>query len=306
MASPNKVLTIGTSGHLLDIFLTDRNSGQGITPTNILFRIHDPLGNEVITETAGTQVEVGRYDARLAVIPASGTIGEGWRIDWGINFPGGASGNFSEAFCVQLPDISATFSSPTVNVETIYDRVRVDIGDINAQIFNDGLLRRVLQKAIARLNRRLGIVGICQQGIDIILISFLTKRQRTPITVNLDTGVVQPDSDPYLDLVILQIEEILVASEASNLKRLNVNLGGPLSSGIVTATNEGVSIRNPDGVSISVASSRFSERVGLHKWDYDRINKELEHAIKDFRWRLAGCDGIDITLPRYLDYYRGY
>ena len=297
---PLRTLTVGTSGVGLDIFFQDRNSNQTIEPVGITFTITDPLTNTVIGTTSGTRVDAGRYDARNAIIPSSGIIGEGWKIYWSVNFPGAVSGNFVEDFAVQLASISATFSSPTVDTETIYDRVRLDVGDPNGQIFNDGLLQRVLAKAVARLNRRLGIVEVCQHtSLNALIILFSTNSQVAPITVDFDTGVITPDTDPYVDILTLQIEEILMVSEASNMKRLNVLLGGPFASGIATMVNDGVAIKNADGVSIDVAVSRFMKRADMYKWDAERISAELEAAIKDFRWRLSACNGIDITMPRY-------
>lgn len=297
---PLRTLTVGTSGVGLDIFFQDRNTNQTIDPVGITFTITDPLSNLVIGTSSGVRVEPGRYDARNAIIPSSGIIGEGWTIYWSVSFPGSVSGNFSEDFAVQLASISATFSSPTVDTETIYDRVRLDVGDPNAQIFNDGLLQRVLAKSIARLNRRLGIVEVCQHSsLNALIILFSTNTPTVPITVNFDTGIITPNTDPYVDILTLQMEEILMTAEASNMKRLNVLLGGPFGSGISNMQNEGVAIRNADGVSIDVAVSRFVKRADMFKWDAERIAKELELAIKDFRWRLSACNGIDVTMPRY-------
>lgn len=297
---PLRTVTVGTSGVGLDIFFNDRNSNLTVDAVNITFTISDPLNNTVIGTTSGVRVEPGRYDARNATIPSSGIIGEGWHIYWSVEFPGAVSGNFSEEFAVQLASISATFSSPTVDTETIYDRVRLDVGDPNGQIFNDGLLQRVLAKAIARLNRRLGLVSVCQDhGSDILVILFNSNSHTTPITVNFDTGVITPDSDPYVDILTLQIEEILLTSEASNMKRLNVALGGPFASGILTMQSDGVSVKNADGVTIDIAASRFMKRADMFKWDAERVTKELDEAIRDFKWRLSACNGIDVTMPRY-------
>jgi len=299
-------INIGSSAASLDIFIKD-DADVAVDPSGIIFRIFDPLDAVVVTETSGNKVDVGRYNASGVTIPTTSPIGEGWRIDWSIVLAGGTSGTFSESFCTKTPGLSATFSSPTVDVETIYDRVRIDIGDPDGSIFTDGLLQRTLKKAIDRANRRLGLVDVESGNSSSHFFLFFNCSLRRPkIEVDLSTGVLTPNTDPYIDIIILQMEEILLRAEMSNFKRLNVLLGGTLASGVTSATKEGVSITNADGVKIAVAPGRFSARANMFKQDVDLISAEVERAIRDFRWRLSGNAGIDVTLPRYGSYGYGY
>lgn len=304
-------INVGSAATALDIYVKD-DQGAFVDPSGIIFRIFDPLAAIVVTETSGGKVSTGVYNASGVTIPAGSPIGEGWRIDWSVTLVGGASGTFAEAFCTKLAGLSASFSDPSVTVETIYDRVRLDVGDINGQIFTDGLLRRTLEKAIARANRRLGLVSIeTGNSPSHFFLFFNSTLSRAKIEVNLTTGVLTPNTDPYIDIIIMQMEEIMLKAEMSNFKRLNVLLGGPLASGIAGAPNEGVSITNADGVKISVSASRYTARAKLFESDVKMIKEELDQAYRDFRWRLSGGAGIDVTMPRYGFYgygtgYAGY
>lgn len=299
------IINVGSAATLLDIFVKDDNDAF-VDPSGVTFRIFDPLGSEVVTETTGGRVSLGRYNASGVTIPAGSPVGEGWRVDWSVVLTGGASGLFSESFCTKLPGLAATFSDPSVSVETIYDRVRIDVGDPDGQIFTNGLLQRTLQKAISRANRRLGLVDVqAGEGPSQFFLLFTGILNRPKIEVNLNTGVLSPDTDPYVDIIILQMEEILLRAEMSNFKRLNANLGGVLASGVVSAVNEGVSATNADGVKISIAPGRFTARANLFKADAEMIAEELKNAIRDFRWRLSGAAGIDVTIPRYGHFGHG-
>jgi hypothetical protein len=99
------------------------------------------------------------------------------------------------------------------------------------------------------------------------------------------------------------MEELVLRAEMSNFKRLNPNLGGTLASGMAGATTEGVSVKNADGVTITVSPARFTTRAKLFMQDVERITEEVKLAIRDFRWRLSGAAGINVTIPRY---YHGY
>jgi hypothetical protein len=295
-----QTVAVGAQPTNLDIFVEDGITQQLIDPSGIHFRIRDPLGVDVITTTSGNKLSIGHYNASGVTIPASSPIGEGWKIFWEVVAPGGGSGLFVEEFCTRSASLNATFSSRDVGVETIFDRVRIDVGDPDGRMLTNGLLTRYLEKSIARCNRRLGLVDLETGNTPFHFFLFFTSALSRPrLEVNLLTGIITPDTDPYVDIIIMQMEELVLRAEMSNFKRLNPNLGGSLASGIFGATTEGVSVRNADGVTISVSPVRFSTRAKLFMADVERISAEVKEAIRDFRWRLAGAAGVDVTIPRY-------
>lgn len=293
-------IAIGTSASNLDIYIRDTATNELITPSGITYDIYDPANTPVVSGVNGTYVSLGRYSASGTVIPNGFVVGEGWAINWNVILEGGVFGTFIQNFCTTLPTLSASFSSTLEEVSTIYDRVRLDLGDWDGQIFTDGILQRTLSKAIARVNRRLGLVELHSGSRPFYFYLYFTSAlQRPKISVDLDTGMMTPDTDPYVDIVVLQMEEILLRAEATNFKRFNSNLGGTLSSGLVGITGEGVSVTNADGVKIAVSAGRYSARAKMFAEDVDRIAKEIERAIRDFRWRLSGSAGLNVTIPRY-------
>lgn len=298
-------IAIGASASDLDIYIRDVATSTLIDPSGITYDIYDPVNTPVVSGVSGTYVSLGRYSASGTIIPGGFVTGEGWRIDWNVILNGGVSGLFSQQFCTTLPTLSASFTDTAEDISTIYDRVRLDLGDINGQIFTDGILQRTLSKAVSRVNRRLGLVEL-QTGSRpfYFYLYFTSALQRPRIEVNLENGTMTPDTDPYVDIVTLQMEEILLRAEASNFKRFNSGLGGPLSSGLVGITGEGVSVTNADGVKIAVSAGRFSTRAKMYADDADRVSEEIKRAIRDFRWRLSGSAGLDVTIPRY--YYGAY
>lgn len=307
MAQDGRILTVGAAATELDIFTRAGQNGALTDPTTILFRIFDPAGTEAVTETAGTKVNTGQYSASGAIIPTGFVLGENWQIRWDVILPGGASGQFVENFCVALPTLSASFANPVGNsVESLFDRVRVDLGDPDAMIFTDGFLRRTIKKAVSRVNRRLGLVQVTSNSSFIFLIAF-TSRVETPVlTLDLLNGTITPDTDPYADILVLQMEEILLQSETVALQRLNPNTAGVLGSGLQNINDEGVSVTDADGVSISKAVGRLSHRADLAKFNLQNISDLLEQAIKDLRWRLAGGTGKDVSVPRWFSHGGGY
>lgn len=297
-----RILTVGTTADELDIFLTAGENGQAINPSRIVFRLFDPTGAQAVGETSGTLVATGRYNGSAATIPAGFVIGEDWRIKWDVVLPGGASGQFIEDFSVALPSLAASFSANTGNnIESIFDRVRLDIGDPDGRIFVDGLLRRTLKKAVTRVNRRLGLVNVTSNSEFIFLIAFMGSVNTPVLTLDLTLGTITPDTDPYVDIVIMQMEEILLQSELVALQRLNPATAGSFGSGVAGAAGDGVSITNADGVSITTSPTRLTMRSDLGKFNLDALSEQLERAIKDMRWRLSGANGKDVTMPRYLN-----
>jgi len=306
MAQDGRILTVGAAATELDIFIQAGQNGAPTNPTDIRFRIFDPTGAEAVTETIGTSLAVGHYNASGAIIPTGFVLGEDWQIKWDVTLSGGASGQFVENFCVALPSLAASFASSVDNsVESLFDRVRIDLGDPDGKIFTDGLLRRSIKKAVSRVNRRLGLVRVTSNSSYIFLIAFTSRIQTPVLTLDLINGTISPDTDPYADILVLQMEEILLTSELVALGRLNTSTAGAFGSGLVGTSNDGVSITNADGVTISKAIGRLSHRADIGKFNIKKISEELNGAIKDLRWRLAGGVGKDVTMPRY-GYYRGY
>jgi len=304
MAQGGRILTVGTSAVELDIFI-DNGEGIATDPSDIRFRLFDPTGAEAVTEIEGTKVDVGRYTASGALIPAGFVLGEDWQIKWDVTLPGSVSGQFVENFCVALPSLSASFADSSVTTETIFDRVRIDLADPDGKIFTDGLLRRILEKAVARVNRRVGLVRVTQQTAFIFLIAFTSSIQTPIIEVNIINGTFTPDTDPYIDIVILQMEEILLRSELVALQRLNAPTAGSFGSGVIGAQADGISVTDADGVQITTAVGRLTTRADLGKFNVGQITEELAKAISDLRWRLAGGSGKNVTMPRFYGPYGG-
>lgn len=306
MAQDGRTITVGTAATELDIFLTAGSSGPAINASGITFRIFDPTGAEAVTETSGNLVELGRYNASGAIIPTGFVAGENWEIRWDVILPGGASGQFVESFCVALPSLAASFASSDGNsIESLFDRVRIDLGDPDGKVYSNGLLNRTIKKAVARVNRALGLVQVMQQSNFIYLIAFNSSRRTPTITLNLLDGTINPDTDPYADILVLQMEQILLMSETVALARLNANTAGPFGSGLIGTERDGVSATNADGVSISVSTGRLQHRRDLAKFNVEQITEQLNMALKDFRWRLAGGNGRDVSMPRYWHGYYG-
>jgi len=311
MATNGKILTVGTAATELDIFITAGQNGVPLDPTSIRFRIFDPTGTEAVTETVGTKRDVGVYTASGALIPTGFPLGEDWSIQWDI-VTSSTSGSSTELFCVANATLATSFANPADNsIESLFDRVRINVGDPNGSIFNDGFLRRTIRKAVSRLNRRLGLVQVSQNSHYVWLIAF-TSRSNTPtLTLDLLNGIIDPDTDPYADILVLQMEEILLTGETVALGRLNQHTAGTFGSGIVGIGGDGVSVTDVDGTTISKAVGRLSHRADLAKFTLKNIREELEKAIADLRWRLAGGAGIDVTIPRFLHggyggHYGGY
>jgi hypothetical protein len=312
MATNGRILTVGTAATELDIFVTAGQNGAALDPTSIRFRIFDPLGVEAVTETVGTKVDVGHYTASGALIPTGFPLGENWKIQWDIVTPS-TSGSSSEYFCVANATLATSFGSLDNNsVESLYDRVRLDVGDPDGMIFTDGLMQRTIKKAMSRINRRLGLVRVSQDSFYIYLIAFTSRVSTPTLTLDTEAGTISPDTDPYADILVLQMEEILLTSESVALQRLNSTTAGAFGSGIVDVAGDGVSVTDVDGTSISKAVGRLSHRADMAKFTLSHIREELKQAIADLRWRLAGGAGKDVSVPKYFGrgggrgYYGGY
>lgn len=303
MAQDGRTLTVGTAATELDIFVTAGQNGAPLDPTDIRFRIFDPTGLEAVSETLGIKLNTGVYSASGALIPTGFQLGEDWSIVWDIITPS-ASGQSTELFCVADALLATSFANPVDNsIESLFDRVRLDVGDPSALIFTDGFMRRILKKSASRLNRRLGLVPVTVQTHDHWLIHFSSSTRTQSIELDLTNGIITPDTDPYADILVLQMEEIILTGETVALGRLNTTTAGVYGSGMQGVAADGVSITNADGVSISKAVGRLSHRADLAKFTLNNIRAELEQAVRDFSWRLAGAAGRDVTIPQY--YHRG-
>ena len=307
MAQNGRILTVGAAATDLDIYTRAGQNGALTDPSGITYRMFDPLGVEAVTETSGTKISTGRYSASGTLIPGEFALGENWEIRWDVTLPGGASGQFVEQFCVALPTLAASFANPVGNsVESLFDRVRVDLGDPDSMIFTDGFLRRTIKKSISRINRRLGLVKVTSNSSFIFLIAFTSRTETPVLTLDILTGTIDPDTDPYADLLVLQMEEILLQSETVALQRLNPGTAGVLGSGIQNVAGDGVSVTDVDGVTISKAVGRLAHRADLAKFNLRNISELLEQGIKDLRWRLAGGTGKDVTIPKWGGFGGGY
>jgi hypothetical protein len=283
MACDGRTLTVGTAATELDIYITAGQNGAALDPTDIRFRIFDPTGAEAVTETLGIKIGTGVYNASGALIPTGFQLGEDWSIVWDITTPS-TSGQSTELFCVAAATLATSFSNPVDNsIESLFDRVRIDVGDPDGIIFTDGFLRRILKKAVSRVNRRLGLVRLVQDSLYIWLIMFTSQTSTPVLTIDLEAGTIDPDTDPYADILVLQMEEIVLT--------------------VTGIAADGVSATNADGVTISKAVGRLSHRADLAKFNISNIREELQHAIQDLRWRLAGGAGRDVSVPRF---YHGY
>ena len=294
---PDKTLLVGELATELDIFIKSGQTNSLLDPSDIRFRIFDSTSTEVVTETSGIKINTGHYNASSAIIPNGFPLGNNWKIQWDIVLPGGASGSFIENFSVALATLSASFGDDSAeNVDTIFDRVRIDVGDPDALIFSNGFMSRTLKKAVSRINRRLGLDRVSNYPYNIYTI-YLCNSIPT-IVLNVNNGVISPGSDSYADILILQMEEIILQSEAVALQRMNINTAGVLGSGLIGIAGDGVSVTNVDGVSISKSVSRLSHKADMAKFNLQQITNQLNHAISDLRWRIS--QGIDVTIPRYL------
>lgn len=282
-----KELTVGSNLNQLDVFLNV--DGAAINASGISFTLLDAAG--VIAESGvPTNPAIGQYQGS-GVIPANFTLGD-WRIDWAIIPTGTAAFTVSEAFTVQAINVSFTLAAPSEVVTTIYDKVRIDVGDSEGLIFNDAYLQRVLVKAVTRLNNKLGLAPHTR-GPTGIEGQFGGRRIRViPLTLDISAGTINPPGDEYEDLLILQMEYIIKTSEISALKRLDATAAsGPAAAAVSSAVNDDVEVRNADGVVVKIGGGRLQTRATLYKFDAKMIEAELNAAVKRFLGRITGNFG---------------
>lgn len=286
MAGETKVLTIGQAASALDIFLSA--NGAAVSGQYVGFELFDAASVSAVSGVA-LNPSLGRY-VGSGTIPAGFQLGT-WRVDWTIITVGNSLATATEPFCVQDVNIAIGFVDPSDKTSDIYEAVRLDIGDPEGQVFDDDFMGRNLKKAVRRLNHRLGLSPTDRpKGIPG---SFGGPRIKVhPITFDLESGTITPNNDEICDLVVMQIELIILESEVSALKRLAAtSASGPYASLVIGATQDGISVKNADGVMVSISPSRLNVRADLHKFDVKNRREELERMIRAFLNRMTGNFG---------------
>jgi hypothetical protein len=289
-------LVAGQSGILLDIFV---KAGSVLyDPSSITFFVTDAngavQGSGLDGRYYGHKTSEGHYDARNITLPTSGAAGT-WTISWSVD---GASKN--ETFTVGTPTL--TISGDPINViDNIYDMVRIDIGDINGDIFTDALLQRYVDKSVRRLNRALGISrkvrppGITPGGLG-------TPARIPAIAVDFDARTLYPDNDEIRDIIVLQAEVLITKGELAVLRRAGTASAGSAGAELLTATSgitsgnegDGVLVKNADGVTIDTRqrfNSWAGQRTKLFLEDAKMREQELKDALKQLRIDFAGSMG---------------
>lgn len=168
----------------------------------------------------------------------------------------------------------------------IFDMIRVDTGDPDGLIFNDSLLNRIAFKAVVRLNNKLALgprvrpIGVGGQfgGMRI---------KMPPIILDVNAGTITPDNAEIIDMVVLQSEIIILKSEIAALRRLNPALGGAFGTSTSTAAQDDISVRNPDGTSVTKGAGRFATRARLFTTDLETLTEELNDAVTRFLARVS-------------------
>lgn len=286
MAGETKVLTIGQAASALDIFLSA--NGAAVSGQYVGFELFDAANASAVSGVS-LNPALGQY-VGSGLIPAGFQLGT-WRVDWTIVTLSNTLVTASEPFCVQDVNVAIGFVSPSDKTSEIYEAVRLDIGDPDGQVFNDDFLKRNLQKAVRRLNHRLGLSPTNRpKGIPG---NFGGPRIKvSPIVADLESGNITPNNDEICDLVVMQMELIILESEVSALKRLAATAAsGPYASLVVGATQDGISVKNADGVTVSISPSRLNVRADLHKFDVKNRREELENMIRAFLNRMTGNFG---------------
>lgn len=284
--SETKILTVGQAASNLDIFLTA--NGVAVSGKYVGFQLFDASNVQAVSGVA-LNPALGTYTGS-GLIPAGYQLGS-WHVDWTIVTQTDSLALASEPFQVQDLVITIGFVPPTDKTATIYDAVRIDIGDPEGHIFDDNFLQHVLVKAVRRLNQRLGLSRTSRPlGISG---GFGGPRiQVATLTVDVEAGTVTPDNDELCDLIILMMEYIIITGETSSLKRLGAAFAsGPFATVLGGIGNEGITVKNADGVEISISAGRLQTRATLQRLDVETRKDELEMAINRFLGRMTGCMG---------------
>jgi len=286
MAGETKVLTIGQDSSALDIFLSA--NGAAVSGQYVGFELFDAANASAVSGVS-LNPSLGKY-VGSGTIPAGFQLGT-WRVDWTIVTLSNTLVTATEPFCVQDVNVAVGFVPPGEKYSDIYEAVRLDIGDPEGSIFDDDFMQRNLKKAVRRLNHRLGLSPTNRpKGIPG---NFGGPRIKvSPIVADLDAGTITPNNDEICDLVVMQIELIILESEVSALKRLAATAAsGPYASLIGSAAQDGISVKNADGVQVTISPSRLTVRADLHKFDVKNRREELERMIRAFLNRQTGNYG---------------
>lgn len=286
MAGEIKVLTVGQDASALDIFLAA--NGSAVSGKYVGFQLLDAVNTSAVSGVALNPV-LGHY-VGSGLIPANFQLGT-WHVNWTIVSLSNEVLTASEPFDVQSVNISIGFAPADEQTSQIYEAVRIDIGDPAGSIFDDDFLKRILIKAVRRLNQRLGLSPTSRpQGIPG---GFGGPRIKvSSIVADTEAGTIVPANDEISDLVIMQMEVIIIEGEISALKRLAAtSSSGPFAILVTGASQDGISVTNADGVQISISPSRLNVRADLHKFDAKNRREELENAIKAFLSRMTGSFG---------------
>jgi hypothetical protein len=284
MVNETKTLTVGEDLSILDIYLSA--GGGAVAALYVGFELFDAANVSAMSGVAVTP-SLGTYQAS-GVVPAGFQLGV-WRIDWDIITAGGDFQSASETFIVNAVDVKIGFTPTQSLLSYIYDAVRLDIGDPEAQIFDDQYLERILIKAVRRLNHVLGL-GHRSRPKGIPGGFGGPKVKVSPITIDLVAETINPNNDELVDLIIMMMEYIIVSSEISALKRLTA-ISGPFSSSVASASQDGITVTNADGVTLSISGGRLANRAQLHRLDLETKEKELQAAIRAFLNRMSGNFG---------------
>jgi len=279
----SKVLTVGQSASALDVYLSA--NGAAVSGKYVGFELFDAAGTSAVSGVA-LNPALGEY-VGSGLIPAGFQLGD-WRVDWTIITLADSLVDATEPFTVQDINVTIGFATPGDVTSEIYEGVRLDIGDPEGEIFDDDFLKRILQKAVRRLNHRLGLSPVSRpQGIPG---GFGGPRIKvSSIIADVEAGTVTPSNDEIHDLVIMQMELIVLESEVSALKRLAASsASGPFATLVASASQDGISVTNADGVQVSISPSRLTTRASLHKFDVQQRRKELEDAVRAFLNRMTG------------------
>jgi hypothetical protein len=289
-------LAPGMSGIALDIFVKAGSTLYDPADTPV-FEIKDDGGFQQGSGFYyGHRVAIGHYDARNYLIDGStsGTLGD-WTITWTV----GTSTKI-ETFSVAAASLS--IGGDSVNdIDQIYENIRIDIGDLSGDIFNDSMLERYLIKSVMRLNRALGIASGRVRPTGIVKGGLGTPASIGAIVLDLDARTIRPDNHEIHDILVLQAEVLITRAEMSVLRRASAASAGQpgaemlaAASGIVSGAGDGVMVKNADGVVIDTKgrySAWMNNRTKLFLDEAKRREEELEKAIKDLKHSFSSSMG---------------
>jgi hypothetical protein len=283
MANETKTLTVGSDLSILDIFLS--SAGVAVDATFVGFELKDAAGTIALSGLP-TNPSLGVFKAS-GVVPGGFQLGT-WQINWDIITLANDVAQTTEKFCVDAVNIAIDFTPPEDKTFSIYDAVRLDIGDPESQVFDDTYLERILTKAVRRVNHNLGL-SRTNRPLGIPGGFGGPKLNVSPIVVDLTAGTLEPNNDELCDIVIMCMEYIIVSSEVSALKRLTAeSVSGPHVATLNSASQDGISVVNADGVQISVSPGRLTSRTQLHRFDVEDKRMQYENAVKAFLARQTG------------------